>query len=75
MLRWVMNVLRFHGENLKNLKNKNIFLNLNKSISKHFKGLSNILQENLYTIKFINETNKLKDTFMVDDLSISTKTD
>jgi len=72
-----MNILKFHGENLKSLKNKNIFLNLNKSISRHHKGLTNILQENLYTIKFINETNKLKEDGYAfnDQYSVSTKAD
>ena len=68
-----MNVLKYHGENLKNMKNKNIFLNLNKSISRHHKGISNILQENLYTIKFINETNKLKGSYIDDQFSLSTR--
>jgi hypothetical protein len=54
-LIWILNLIKFHGANLKNRKNMNILLNLNKSISKHFKGLMNILEENKYTINFINE--------------------
>jgi hypothetical protein len=52
-MMWVLNLIKFHGMNLKNKKNKNIFLNLNKSINKHFKGMMNLLEENKYTIDYI----------------------
>jgi hypothetical protein len=73
--RWILNILKYHGEKLKTMKNRSIFLNLNKQISKHFKGLNNIIQENLYTIKFINDTNALKNDLSDDLSAMSTRID
>ena len=69
-LIWVLNLIKFHGANLKNKKNKNIFLNLNKSINKHYLGLMNLLEENKFTINFINEKVNLEkgdDTIIIDN--------
>lgn len=55
-LMWIFYVLKFNGDNLKMLKNKNLFLNLNKSITKGMKGLNSIVQENIFSIKYITES-------------------
>jgi hypothetical protein len=57
----VLNILKFHGDNLKNLKNKSIFLNLHKSLSKSMKSLLSMVEENLYGIKFISESKFIND--------------
>ena len=56
-----MNILKFHGDNLKNMKNKSIFLNLHKSLSKSMKRLIGMVEENLYGIKYITETKFVND--------------
>jgi hypothetical protein len=44
-------MLKYHGEKV----NKNIFLNLHKSLSKSVKGLTNIVEENMFTMRYITE--------------------
>ena len=53
--------MKFHGENLKNLKNKSIFLNLHKTLNKSMKGLVNLVEENLFGIKYITESKFVDD--------------
>lgn len=53
---WILNILKSQGDNLKNLKNKTNLLNLNKSLNRSFKGLSNLLEENIFSIKYITES-------------------
>lgn len=48
--------MKFHGDNLKMLKNKNIFLNLQKSITNSSKALSNLVEQNIFNIKYITES-------------------
>ena len=68
-ITWIFYILKFNGENLKRLKNKNLFLNLNKSVSKTMRGIDNILQENIFTMKFITESRNSidEDEIMVDE--------
>jgi periodic tryptophan protein 2 len=54
-MMWIFYILKFNGDNLKKLKNKNLFLNLNKSLAKTMRGIDNLLQENIFTMKFITE--------------------
>ena len=54
-MMWIFYILKFNGDNLKKLKNKNLFLNLNKSLAKTMRGIDNIVQENIFTMKFITE--------------------
>ena len=44
------------------MKNKSIFLNLHKSLSKSMKSLIGMVEENLYGIKYITETNFVNDS-------------
>ena len=62
-----MNILKLHGDNLKNLKNKSIFLNLYKSLNKSMKSLVNLVEENLFNIKYITETKFIDDLDKLDD--------
>jgi hypothetical protein len=52
----VFNILKFHGDNLKMLQNKNIFLNLQKSITNSSKALSSLVEQNIFNIKYITES-------------------
>ena len=40
---------------LKNSKNKAVFLNLHRVLMKMFKGIENIVEDNIYTIKYLTE--------------------
>ncbi len=40
---------------LKNSKNKAVFLNLHRALMKMFKGIENIVEDNIYTIKYLTE--------------------
>jgi periodic tryptophan protein 2 len=51
---WIFNLLKFHGDGLKR-SNKNVFLNLHKAVNKTMRGLSNIVEENVFSIKYITE--------------------
>lgn len=46
---------------MKNLKNKSIFLNLHKSLSKSMRSLVNLVEENVFSIKFITESKFIDD--------------
>ena len=54
-MNWIFEILKSHGESLKNLKNKSVFLNLHKSLNKVFVGLEGIVKDNIYTTKFLSE--------------------
>ncbi len=66
---WINLLLKKNCRQLKNSKNKAVFLNLYKSMVKVFKGIENIVEDNIYTIKYLtefegneeNEENKGKD--------------
>jgi periodic tryptophan protein 2 len=51
---WIFNILKFHGDSLKKA-NKNVFLNLHKSINKTMKALNGLVEENIFNIKYICE--------------------
>ena len=55
IMNWIFEILKAHGESLKNLKNKSVFLNLHKSLNKVFVGLEGIVKDNIYTTKFLSE--------------------
>ena len=61
-LIWVFNIIKFNGENLKRVKNRNLFLNLNKSLQRSMKGLTNLVEENIFNIKYITENESNNDT-------------
>ena len=55
-LIWVFALMKNHKNELRNVskdKSKNIFFNLNKSITKHYKNLTNMLEENVYTLEYL----------------------
>jgi len=64
---WILNILKFHGDNLKNLKNKSIFLNLHKSLNKSMRSLVNLVEENLFSIKYITESKFINDIDSVNE--------
>ena len=55
---WIQLLLKKNCRQLKNSKNKAIFLNLHKSLMKIFKGIENIVEDNIYTIKYLTEFEK-----------------
>ena len=55
IMNWVFEILKVHGENLKNVKNKSVFLNLQKSINKMFVGMENLVNDNIYKTKYLTE--------------------
>lgn len=52
-LTWVLKLMKGNYSNLKNSKSKSIFLNLKKSLTRHHKSLSRMVEENIYTMKYI----------------------
>lgn len=52
-LMWVFNILKNHKNEIKQNKDKNIFFTLNKAISKHYKNIIKLLEENLFTLDFL----------------------
>lgn len=54
-LMWIFNIIKTFGEQLKMLKNKNVFLNLQKSLNKVFIGLEGLVNDNIFTIKYLTE--------------------
>ena len=54
-MNWVFEILKVHGENLKNVKNKSVFLNLQKSLNKMFVGMENLVNDNIYKTKYLTE--------------------
>ena len=52
---WIHLLLKKYCRQLKNSKNKAVFLNLHKSLMKIFKGIENIVEDNIYTIKYLTE--------------------
>ena len=55
---WIQLLLKKNCRQLKNSKNKALFLNLHKSLMKMFKGIENIVEDNIYTIKYLTEFEK-----------------
>jgi hypothetical protein len=55
IMKWIFNIIKAHGNQLKNVKNKSVFLNLHKSLNKVFSGLENIVNDNIYSIKYLIE--------------------
>ena len=55
IMKWIFNIIKVHGGQLKNVKNKSVFLNLHKSLNKVFNGLENIVNDNIYSIKYLTE--------------------
>ena len=41
------------------IKNKSVFLNLHRSINKTLTGLTNLVKDNIYTIKYLSEVMEL----------------
>ena len=58
---WIQLLLKKNCRQLKNSKNKALFLNLHKSLMKMFKGIENIVEDNIYTIKYLTEFEKNED--------------
>ena len=52
---WIHLLLKKNCKQLKNSKNKAVFINLHKSLMKIFKGIENIVEDNIYTIKYLTE--------------------
>ena len=52
---WIHLLLKNNCKQLKNSKNKAVFINLHKSLMKIFKGIENIVEDNIYTIKYLTE--------------------
>ena len=52
---WINLLLKKHCRQLKNSKNKAVFLNLHRALMKMFKGIVNIVEDNIYTIKYLTE--------------------
>ena len=52
---WIHLLLKKNCRQLKNSKNKAVFLNLHKSLMKIFKGIENVVEDNIYTIKYLTE--------------------
>ena len=59
---WIHLLLKKNCRQLKNSKNKAVFLNLHKSLMKIFKGIENIVEDNIYTIKYLTEFEGNEDT-------------
>ena len=52
---WINLLLKKNCRQLKISKNKAVFLNLHKALMKVFKGIENIVEDNIYTIKYLTE--------------------
>ena len=52
---WINLIMKKNCRQLKNSKNKAVFLNLHRSLMKIFKGIENIVEDNIYTIKYLTE--------------------
>jgi len=52
---------------LKNLKNKSTFLNLHKSLNKSMNSMVNLVEENLFSIKYITENKFMEDLNTVNE--------
>ena len=52
---WINLILKKHAKQLQINKNKGVFLNLYKSLNKVFKGIQDIVEDNIYTIKYLTE--------------------
>ena len=52
---WINLLLKKNCRQLKNSKNKAVFLNLHRALMKMFKGIVNIVEDNIYTIKYLTE--------------------
>ena len=52
---WINLIMKKNCRQLKNSKNKAVFLNLHRALMKIFKGIENIVEDNIYTIKYLTE--------------------
>ena len=52
---WINLLLKKNCRQLKNSKNKAVFLNLHRALNKMFRGIVNIVEDNIYTIKYLTE--------------------
>ena len=52
---WINLLLKKNCRQLKNNKNKAVFMNLHRALMKMFKGIVNIVEDNIYTIKYLTE--------------------
>ena len=52
---WINLIMKKNCRQLKNSKNKAVFLNLHRALMKMFKGIENIVEDNIYTIKYLTE--------------------
>ena len=52
---WINLLLKKNCRQLKNSKNKAVFMNLHRALMKMFKGIVNIVEDNIYTIKYLTE--------------------
>ena len=52
---WINLIMKKFCRQLKNSKNKAVFLNLHRALTKMFKGIENIVEDNIYTIKYLTE--------------------
>jgi len=62
---WINLLLKKHCRQLKNSKNKAVFLNLHRALMKMFKGIVNIVEDNIYTIKYLTEFEGDKKIFKI----------
>ena len=53
LFKWIFFIVKFHGEKIKG--KKEIFLNVQKTFNKIFKGIENVVKDNIYTTKFLIE--------------------
>ena len=52
---WINLLMKKNCRQLRNNKNKAVFLNLHRALMKIFKGIENIVEDNIYTIKYLTE--------------------
>ena len=52
---WINLIMKKYCRQLKNSKNKAVFLNLHRALMKMFKGIENIVEDNIYTIRYLTE--------------------
>jgi len=52
---WINLLLKKNCRQLKNSKNKAVFMNLHRALMKMFKGIVNIVEDNIFTIKYLTE--------------------
>ena len=52
---WINLLMKKNCRQLRNNKNKAVFLNLHRALMKIYKGIENIVEDNIYTIKYLTE--------------------